>query len=152
MKIKIVLSSFLVVALLSITSCTAADPYPDDAYFGDIYSNDDRVVTADANLVTDMVVVGDGGINGVKDTIVSIDGFGNVDTNGGTLTVDDIYAENDVNITNDLDVTDDAQIGGKVSLLGLSVYANNAAAIAGGLAVGDLYRTGGDPDLVCIVH
>lgn len=31
-------------------------------------------------------------------------------------------------------------------------YANNAAAIAGGLVAGDLYRTGADPDVVCIVH
>lgn len=30
--------------------------------------------------------------------------------------------------------------------------ANNAAAIAAGLVVGDLYRTGGDPDILCIVH
>jgi parallel beta-helix repeat protein len=34
----------------------------------------------------------------------------------------------------------------------LPVYANNAAAKAGGLAVGDFYRTGADPDLVCVVH
>jgi hypothetical protein len=34
----------------------------------------------------------------------------------------------------------------------LPIYANNAAAVAGGLAVGDFYRTGGDPDLVCVVH
>jgi hypothetical protein len=34
----------------------------------------------------------------------------------------------------------------------LPVYANNAAAIAGGLAVGDFYRTGADPDPVCVVH
>jgi hypothetical protein len=34
----------------------------------------------------------------------------------------------------------------------LSVYANNAAAVTGGLAVGTFYRTGGDPDLVCVVH
>lgn len=32
------------------------------------------------------------------------------------------------------------------------VYANNAAAIAGGLAVGGLYRNGADPDHLCIVH
>jgi hypothetical protein len=31
-------------------------------------------------------------------------------------------------------------------------YANNAAAIAGGLTAGDTYRTGGDPDQLCIVH
>lgn len=35
---------------------------------------------------------------------------------------------------------------------GIPVYANNAAAITGGLDVGYLYRTGGDPDVVCVVH
>jgi hypothetical protein len=34
----------------------------------------------------------------------------------------------------------------------LPVYANNSGAIAGGLNVGDFYRTGADPDLVCVVH
>ena len=34
----------------------------------------------------------------------------------------------------------------------LQIYANNAAAIAGGLVVGDFYRTGADPDVVCVVH
>jgi hypothetical protein len=32
------------------------------------------------------------------------------------------------------------------------VFANNAAAIAGFLIAGQLYRTGGDPDHICIVH
>jgi hypothetical protein len=32
------------------------------------------------------------------------------------------------------------------------VFANNAAALAGGLVSGDVYRTGGDPDTLCIVH
>lgn len=41
---------------------------------------------------------------------------------------------------------------GKFSVGSLSIYANNAAAITGGLAAGDLYRTGADPDPVCIVH
>jgi hypothetical protein len=36
--------------------------------------------------------------------------------------------------------------------LTLPVYANNAAALAGGLVAKQLYRTGGDPDLVCVVH
>jgi hypothetical protein len=31
-------------------------------------------------------------------------------------------------------------------------FTNNAAAIAGGLNIGDPYRTGGDPDYVCVVH
>lgn len=34
----------------------------------------------------------------------------------------------------------------------LQVFANNAAAITGGLTVGDFYRTGADPDTVCVVH
>ena len=32
------------------------------------------------------------------------------------------------------------------------IYANNAAALAGGLTVGTVYRTGGDPDVIAIVH
>lgn len=34
----------------------------------------------------------------------------------------------------------------------LQVFANNAAAITGGLVAGQFYRTGGDPDTVCVVH
>lgn len=34
----------------------------------------------------------------------------------------------------------------------LPIYANNAAALAGGLVVGDFYRTGANPDPVCVVH
>lgn len=34
----------------------------------------------------------------------------------------------------------------------LPTYANNAAAVTGGLSAGDLYRTGADPDPVCVVH
>jgi len=33
-----------------------------------------------------------------------------------------------------------------------STYANNAAAVSGGLVSGDMYRTGADPDVLCIVH
>ncbi len=36
--------------------------------------------------------------------------------------------------------------------ISLSSYANNAAALAGGLVAGNLYRTGSDPDTVCVVH
>lgn len=32
------------------------------------------------------------------------------------------------------------------------VFANNAAAITGGLSAGDPYRTGANPDVLCIVH
>ncbi|MEW6557930.1 MAG: hypothetical protein AB1349_11380 [Elusimicrobiota bacterium] len=40
----------------------------------------------------------------------------------------------------------------KLQVVGLPVYANNAAAVAGGLTAGAFYRTGGDPDVVCVVH
>jgi hypothetical protein len=43
-------------------------------------------------------------------------------------------------------------LGGPLRVAGLLVFANNAAAIAGGLVAGDFYRTGGDPDNVCVVH
>ena len=39
-----------------------------------------------------------------------------------------------------------------ISLTQLQTFANNAAAVAGGLAVNQLYRDGGDPEHVCIVH
>jgi hypothetical protein len=39
-----------------------------------------------------------------------------------------------------------------VESLYLPVFTNNAAAISGGLVAGNLYRTGGDPDLVAVVH
>lgn len=38
------------------------------------------------------------------------------------------------------------------ALPGLPVYATNAAARTAGLVEGALYRTGGDPDHVCVVH
>jgi hypothetical protein len=39
-----------------------------------------------------------------------------------------------------------------LALAAIPVYANNAAAVAGGLTAGGLYRTGGDPDALSIVH
>jgi len=40
----------------------------------------------------------------------------------------------------------------KLDVVGLPIYANNAAAIAGGLQAGSFYRTNADPDPVCVVH
>jgi hypothetical protein len=37
-------------------------------------------------------------------------------------------------------------------IIGIPVYANNAAAIAGGLTAGAFYRTGANPDPICVVH
>lgn len=42
--------------------------------------------------------------------------------------------------------------GGIFGVWGVPTYANNAAAVAAGLAVGSFYRNNADPDLLCIVH
>lgn len=54
--------------------------------------------------------------------------------------------------TNELTVNGKLKVTVNLNINGLPIYANNAAAIAGGLIAGDLYRTGGDPDLLCVVH
>lgn len=44
-------------------------------------------------------------------------------------------------------------IAPKIKLATLpTIYANNAAAIGGGLIAGEIYRTGANPDVLCIVH
>lgn len=40
----------------------------------------------------------------------------------------------------------------KLQVVGLPVYTTNALAVAGGLSAGAFYRTGADPDHVCVVH
>lgn len=52
----------------------------------------------------------------------------------------------------DLGVQNDLEVMGDIFATGLPEYANNAAAVAGGLAVGGFYRNGADPDVVCVVH
>jgi hypothetical protein len=39
-----------------------------------------------------------------------------------------------------------------ISISSVPVYTNNAMAISSGLVAGNLYRLGGDPDYLCIVH
>ena len=43
-------------------------------------------------------------------------------------------------------------INGLIDFSLLPIYADNAAALLGGLVAGDLYRTDSDPDVVCVVH
>jgi hypothetical protein len=42
--------------------------------------------------------------------------------------------------------------GAGVGLYGVPVHANNDAAVAAGMMAGMFYRTGGNPDYLCIVH
>jgi len=127
----------LICLLPLLGACSPVDPITDDLYIeGDIYQWDGGAwvllapgggvgdVTAAANLTTDMIVRGDGGLKGVKTSTVSVDNFGNLDTGGGDVTGFDINAENDLNATNNLDVTDDADIGGFLDVVeGLEVGA-----------------------------
>jgi hypothetical protein len=39
-----------------------------------------------------------------------------------------------------------------MTISGVQVFANNAAAVAAGLTPGQLYRTGADPDIIAVVH
>lgn len=81
--------------------------------------------------------------------------------NTGYATMIILYDTGNIKFRNAVSGTKDTEItwveSGTFSSTGLNLptlssYANNAAAIAGGLVAGDLYRTGGDPDVVCIVH
>jgi hypothetical protein len=44
------------------------------------------------------------------------------------------------------------QPGSSVSLRNLRIFSNNGSAVAGGLVAGNIYRLGGDPDLLAVVH
>ena len=121
-SMKIAISLLLAVSLLLATGCSAGEPWPEDTYFGDLYSNGILVVpggggnvTAAANLTTDFVVRGDGGIHGVKTSLVSIDNFGTIYT-PADITTDSTVIAADVQVTNDLEVTDDAEIGGVLTM------------------------------------
>lgn len=48
--------------------------------------------------------------------------------------------------------TDVANLSDTIDGAALPIYSNNSTAILGGLGVGDFYRTGANPDVVCVVH
>ena len=62
------------------------------------------------------------------------------------------YSALDHYIKGDLTLDGDLSTSGTASISSLPTYSDNAAAISGGLSAGDLYRTGSDPDTVCVVH
>ena len=47
---------------------------------------------------------------------------------------------------------EDATLTGTTSIKNLQIFANNGAALSGGLIAGNLYRDGGNPDHLCVVH
>jgi hypothetical protein len=75
---------------------------------------------------------------------------------GGLVTVDNSPPSGGASISdyagNTFGITAGKFFFGSVSGVPLPIYRNNAAALAGGLEHGNLYRTGNDPDVVCVVH
>jgi Mg2+/Co2+ transporter CorB len=70
--------------------------------------------------------------------------------NGINIAVNDIVLIKKIN-NNDSDKVVVGKLG-TVSNNILPIYSNNADAISGGLSAGMYYRTGADPDVVCVVH
>jgi hypothetical protein len=80
-------------------------------------------------------------------------------SSGSTLTLDGTSNGSPVNANVLINPLNQGNVGigttvphSSLAVVGLPVFANNAAAISGGLAAGDFYRDGGDPDHVCVVH
>ena len=101
-------------------------------------------------IYTGSTTAGFGGLKWGKSNATA----GNLDTYLG------IYTRNNAGgILERIRVDKDGYVGigttvpkGPLHVVGLPVYANNAAAITGGLTAGAFYRTGADPDPVCVVH
>jgi len=83
---------------------------------------------------------------------LSMDSAGNVIWNYDAEDCDFSIFKETAGVAYGYDAGGDTHTFSGIINLDLPVYANNAAAIVGGLAAGDLYRTNGDPDTVCIVH
>jgi len=66
--------------------------------------------------------------------------------------VPNLFPHND-NISNKREFENiDLRFVKKTEIANLATYANNAAAVAGGLVAGQIYRTNADPDTICVVH
>jgi len=77
----------------------------------------------------------------------------------GMDTTDDDLLFRRAGTTNDVVIATSGAMGigtttptSKLQVVGLPTYANNAAAIAGGLTTGAFYQNGADPSVVCVVY
>lgn len=168
-KLNIILVTLIVLITVGMIAC-AGDPLTEATYIETLYVWDgggwNQITTngaggdvsAAANLANNTIIRGDGGAKGVQDSGCTIDDTDKLVVAGDFECNNDIYSDNDLHVINDAYIGDNTDIDGDLTTLGtinfpnLPAFANNAAAVAGGLAVGDLYRTNGDPDLVCVVH
>ena len=71
--------------------------------------------------------------------------------NGSTYTTP-IFTIDTYGVGVNMGTTNASSFNSTFGVGGLPAHANNAAARAGGLTTGAFYRTGADPDVVCVVH
>jgi hypothetical protein len=94
--------------------------------------------------------VGNANFNAGEGNFVVLANAGTFEVLNGNMVFD--ATNNPSNITLQAGAAKIALSATHVNIPGLQVFANNAAAISGGLSTGDLYRTGANPDPVCVVH
>lgn len=113
------------------------------------YNPRSMLIAGPAPADTNMVTVGYWQGQGIFDNLVC-------DTSGSGADLgvqNDLEVEGDVFTDNIKESTSGAGVAiPNLRIAGLPVHADNAAAVSGGLSAGTLYRTGGDPDLICVVH
>ena len=68
---------------------------------------------------------------------------------GGTAAICSQFASGDLTLGNS--ANDILLKGSRLNISNVQTFANNAAALAGGLVSGDVYKNGADPDVRCIV-
>jgi hypothetical protein len=83
-----------------------------------------------------------------------VDGDGNLNVSGQAVFSGEVHADSDLTVGGKLHADGDVEFDGalRFDLHEMPVFANNDDALAGQLIPGDLYRTGEDPDHLCIVH
>ena len=77
----------------------------------------------------------------------------------GTNLVFAVTPDGSITVAEKMILSNDGNLGigtltptSKLQVVGLAIHANNADAITAGLTAGAFFRTGADPDLVCVVH
>ncbi|MFA5398661.1 MAG: hypothetical protein WC346_21785 [Methanogenium sp.] len=87
--------------------------------------------------------------------IPNIDSIQNIGTGEGEIykeTINNIASLKTIKAGNNITIINNVNDITINCLTGLQVFSNNASAVSGGLSSGSIYRTGADPDLICIVH
>lgn len=117
----------------------------------DAYNRPLRIVASGAT--TKVVGIGGFAVGGATQRVpVTLSGVNTVTTTQTWDSAVQLYL-GDLENTRTVTISSFGGVG--ISALDINIipiYANNAAALAGGLVIGNMYRTGADPDVLAIVH